>query len=912
MPLFRQLARWLCGAVLCAVPWLPSPTHAQSYAIDVQPAQEATLSIVPRQITSLAFRVTNRGRDGEFDAEVGVPQGWRLVSREAPFALKEGESKVRFVSIYVPEAARAGTYTVSYAVRDRARPDVRNAAKIVVDVQATLKLQVTAVDAADYVIAGETYRTVFLVQNRGNANLDVAFKTVSARGYKVEGSTGALSLEPGASRRIEAVVATEVSTRPDQDWLTLTAKPADGGAAQSATASIKVIPRVSGIAQAYDTIPASATLSWMSGKPNGTRRSGWQAEFAGAGALDATGERKIDFLLRGPNANDIATYGLQQQYYVKYADRAVDAVLGDQTYVLSPLTELGFYGAGAGGAYRTGKASFGAYAAQSIAGSASPRQEAAASAGYDTDDAGRWDANLLHLNQKWNGQVNGLPQDFRVGANVFGLRNRMQWLPGLTSDVEVAGSASERNKVGQAFRANVVDTRAPFTWAMTVIDASPYYAGYYSDQRLAAGNFRYDVGTDWNVHGYLNLQRNNLDANPLAEAPDQRWYGLGTDYRLGAGSEASASIVYRSAVDRRPVPDFDMRHRGLRLGISQQFAEGSVSAIGEWGTSDDYAHGTRYPTSFYVANANWRPTSAQSYGVFATYDDSTFSNTRQPATSTVGASATIRPLPTTTASLLASRSSGPGAASIVDVRLSHTLPNKHVIALFARYTTGIDSATEAMVSYSIPFDLPVGRRKDIAALRGRVFDAETGNGVADVVLRLDGIVAVSDASGSFVFPALKPGSYHLSIDRADTASGRVPARPMPLDVEMMAGDDANVEIPMIRGVTLAGIVRSFDTAPPSQASDAGRPVAGVLVVMRNGERVYKRATDREGRFRLGGLPPGTWTVGVDDDDGLPAGTVPERRQITVETVPGAQAEVEVKLVPRVRSIRMQAPLGTAK
>jgi hypothetical protein len=911
---FRFAMRWAAWAALCWLVCAAMPAHAQSYAIDVQPANQAALGVAPRQITSIAFRVTNRGRNAEFEGQIDAPSGWRVVSRDASFALKEGESSVRFVSVYVPEITRAGSYAVSYTVRDRAHPEVRSTGKAAIDVQVAQKLQVTVIENADFVIAGDAYRTVFLVHNRGNASLDAATKTVSARGYKVETGAGALQLEPGASKRIEVVVTTEKATRPEQDWLTLTVKPSAGGAAQSATTSIKVIPRVSGVEQIYDTIPATATLSWMTGKPNGTRKSGWQAEFAGAGALDPSGERKIDFLLRGPDASKLSTYGLQQQYYVKYADRTFDAILGDQIYALSPLTELGFYAGGAGGAYRSGNASFAAYAAESIAGSSNPRKEAGVNASYATQSAGRWDANVLQIRRQFNGQVNGAPLALRGDAGIYSVRNQMQWLPGLATDVEAAASSGER-KDGQAFRANVVDTRAPFTYNFTVIDASPYYAGYYSNQRLAAGTFQYKVGADWNVHGFLNFQRSNLDANPLSAAPDERWLGLGTDYRLASGRELSAALVYRSDVDRRQVSEFDVSHQGLRLGISQQFATLSLYATGEWGITQDRLHGNSYPTSFYVANAYWRASSAQSYGIYATYDDNTFSNTRQQPTSTIGASASFWPLPTTSVNLVASRSTGPGAASLLDFRLSHTLENRHVVAVLARYNTGINAGTEAMLTYTVPFDLPVGRKTDVATLRGRVVDAESGKGVADVVLRLDGLVAVSDSSGTYTFPSLKPGAYHLSIDRADAGAGRVPAKPMPIDVDLRAGDQTGIDIPMIHAVVLTGVVRTHEATlggvPAARSTGAGAVAADVLVTMRNGEQVFKRATDKEGRFRLGGLAPGTWTIGVDDD-GMPAGMMSERKQIVVEAAPGAQAEVEISLVPKLRSIRMQAPLKDVK
>jgi Prealbumin-like fold domain len=84
-------------------------------------------------------------------------------------------------------------------------------------------------------------------------------------------------------------------------------------------------------------------------------------------------------------------------------------------------------------------------------------------------------------------------------------------------------------------------------------------------------------------------------------------------------------------------------------------------------------------------------------------------------------------------------------------------------------------------------------------------------------------------------------------------------------------------------------------------------VQNQLIVLRSGERVFRRLTDSNGRFRLAGLPPGKWTASIEEE-GPPAGFEVETNPFVLEVAPGAEATVEFRLVPKVRKIKMLQPL----
>ena len=119
------LPRRLRQAAFCLLLAATGPLHAQSYGLDVQPEAPFAVNAQPSKIVTVRFKVTNRNGNARFEARVAAPANWRIVSQEIPFALAEGQSTLRSISVEIPEDARAGEYSLAYTVNDIGRPQMR-------------------------------------------------------------------------------------------------------------------------------------------------------------------------------------------------------------------------------------------------------------------------------------------------------------------------------------------------------------------------------------------------------------------------------------------------------------------------------------------------------------------------------------------------------------------------------------------------------------------------------------------------------------------------------------------------------------------------------------------------------------------------------------------------------------------
>jgi len=900
----------LLSVLLCPVP-------AQALGLEVRPADREVLSEEPRQIVTVAFRVRNgTGRDGQFEAQPVLPAGWRLITPEYPFDLADGETQVRFVSFFIPENTRAGDYTFTYSVRNRQQPAITDAYSLPVRVLSRLKFDVTTLDIPDYVIAGEPYSVSFLVRNRGNVAVNLSYSIDSSLGHRLDPESGTLTLEPSASMPVQVWVESTGVSKPTLDLLSFTASTIDKTTLAEVTGSVRLLPRVMGTEQRFNSIPSRFSLRGAMEERGGTRRSGWQTEITGSGALDEAGERRIDYLLRGPDLRNESVLGTLNEYRVEYRDPHLDLSLGDQVYSLSPLSESGRYGRGAEIHYRTDRWQLASYSMEDRF-TANPDEQDAFRAGYAFEPGNRLDLHYLDKKGKNTGDI-------------WTLRSQKSWRPDRTTDLEIArsGAGSER---GWAYRGRVDDSARPFRYHLTLLHAEPEYLGYYRDQEFAFFGFDYPLDDSWSLNGTYRFQRDNLDVDPERAAPAERQGILGVDYRWSPQTRVGIDYHRREKHDRRPEPTFDAENDALGVTINRRLGKLNLVGVARRGETKDNLNRERFDTALYLATAHWQATPRQTYNAYLLYDDNAHTLERQSVQKTLGFGAHYRLSAASTLNLnIQGDLDAEHSPYTLNALFEHRWSNGHQTSLAARHSTGDEDRTALMMTYTVPFGLPVSRKRNVEPLRGRVLDAETGTGLKDVVLNLGGLIAVSDSEGRFSFPSVKTGSHHLSLDRPGDSFDKVPVERLPKAIEIRQGDDNRTEVLLVRGATLSGQIWVYElpnSVLPSQtfikvatgerpednpdhrqrSLKRARGLADRLVTFSNGEQTIKRLTDRDGRFRIAGVPPGRWTVTMDETN-LPVNMIPEERQLILTLAPGEEAHIEFKVIPAIRTIKMLDPL----
>lgn len=143
--------------------------QAGQQGIQVNLAGLELIRTEPRQVVTTTFRVTNTSEEErEFIGSVTLPEGWQLITQEFSFELSPNESDVRLVSFFIPQGVLAGSYEITYTVRDQKTPFISDWHSITVEVLPVAGLEVKLLEVPEYIIAGEEYSSHFIIMNQSN------------------------------------------------------------------------------------------------------------------------------------------------------------------------------------------------------------------------------------------------------------------------------------------------------------------------------------------------------------------------------------------------------------------------------------------------------------------------------------------------------------------------------------------------------------------------------------------------------------------------------------------------------------------------------------------------------------------------------------------------------------------------
>lgn len=184
---------------------------AQGLGLEVRPAGKELFETRPRGIVAVTFRVTNTtSQQHEFTSEVELPEGWVLITKDFPFDLGGNESTTKLVSFIVPEATPAGRYKITYLVKMRKYPSIRDFYTVNVLVLPYSKLEVKLLETPQYIIADEHYQARFLVTNKSNTENTVSVSIDSSENVPFVVDAETFKLAPWQSKTVTVWVGPDV------------------------------------------------------------------------------------------------------------------------------------------------------------------------------------------------------------------------------------------------------------------------------------------------------------------------------------------------------------------------------------------------------------------------------------------------------------------------------------------------------------------------------------------------------------------------------------------------------------------------------------------------------------------------------------------------------------------------------
>lgn len=910
--LHRKMIR--LGLVLALLFPRLAEAQGKGHGVEVQPPAPKQVEARPQQFLTIPFRVTNRtGTRREFREKISLPKGWRLIAGQFPFRIDPGKTELRLVSLYVPAGTRAGRYQLAYKVEAPGKPEIQDQEKADIIVPPVIKLEVQQETFPERVIAGKTYEAVFSIISRSNVKAEITVSLKSSHKFPATAVPAKFQFAPGGTQKVRVRVQTDQGIDSIiHHRLTIKANGRSAGKTASASRSIqvKVMPRVSGKVDRFRRIPARLSLSW--GYED--QKDNFQWELSGGGFLDEKRMRSIDFLFRQPLRGDEFIFGFQEEYRIDYSGPLADVHLGDRGFGFSPLTELYRYGRGIEAGLHRDAFRFNAYYMETRW--EEPKETQVGTAlGYRVSDAIGLGINYLKKKDTGDADLVTLEASLTPFVNAA-----LQAEVGLGWD-----HTNDTDRQGHGWRVQLRgDFKERLYYFVEKLRSGSDYPGFYNDTDFLRATLSAPLAQRVRIRGSFAEDRSNLDKDPQqSSASLERRYRLGIDLDLTRATLLSFQYERDEREDLLPSPDYDNVAHAVSISINQSFSSLAIrAALRPLRIEDNLAKESEDHLTWRI-DGIFSPTQHQHYSAFYSrgYEGLTADMDLEE---TAGFNATYELRDRFFLDLRYERKGIGEAEAETDQflgSLKYISRWNHEFTVEARYLNFTDRETEettsALVTYSIPFGIPVARRKDIGYVRGRVYDADDPDhpGIPDLVLYIGSVAAVTDAKGRFFFPALKVGSYYLWMEQSGLERGRIPGIQVPAPIIISAAREKKLDIPVTRAARLhveaiiykpaKGAAFLFSEKEEKKVVQAGG-FSGLRIELTRGKETIRRTTGTQGRRTIRNLRPGSWTLRVPSQS-LPRYHYVETPEQEITLNPGDEKTVKIRILPRFRRVIFLEP-----
>jgi hypothetical protein len=862
--------------------------------IDVQLAVRGNVTAKPGSIVSVGIKVTNRSAVGSsYQSRLSLPEGWRLVIRDFPFSLGQGGSDVRLISFSIPPDAPAKQYQIAYSVQDTAGNEGSTSIQVIV--LPVIQLQLEVLDAPRYVVAGSTFTTTFLLENKGNSATPIRLRYRSSNDFPVSIDSTVQNFGPREVRQLKVAVATDAKTGKISHTLELEAfSGLDSTINVRASSVVEVVSRSTKVEDEYFNYPVTVRLREVG--QDGLFAT--QAEAYGSGSLSEQHTDKLEFLFRGPETQTKSVLGLRDQYHVTYHSKSFDVYGGDLNYSLSTLTEFGRYATGAGGQATVGNLSAGGFYNENRW-STQAQQEAAGFLSYAVTKGASIGLNYLQKRDQFNSDV----------STVRGLFTPMK---GSSLDVEY-GIGSKDGKRDDAYSARLNGNQPWIGYDVRFVHAGPDFGGYYQDISFFSASVNLQVSRKVRIETYARQENRNLarDTNQVY-APNDQSYQIGANY-----SDFAAVYLLRNVhQDEFANPKYRREEDAIQGRLGYSFPKASIYVNGDFGSTRDDILNQSFLYKRLALNASYRPIGSQNYSASLEYtdgQDAYSSEDQERISASLNAWILFGQSTQLQLDLYTSRLNASPAQTynLIETSIEHVFPFGHKIAFRARESiiTPATSANEIAyaLEYSIPLGVPIKRITAVGQLRGTVTD-ERGKGLANVLISAGDNAALTNKNGEYFFASLKPGSVFVNIDRASIGLDRITTQPMPMEVKVLGGEETQLDVGVTRSVLVSGTVILYASKEQALGDTAISLIdlggkSGVFLELTNGTDYNRRVTDSRGNFSFTDIRPGRWTLKVIGGD------IPEYHVVVPETTdvdmkPGEKRDITIALKPRLRTIKI--------
>ncbi|NNE69998.1 MAG: hypothetical protein HKN29_06495 [Rhodothermales bacterium] len=904
MTLRRLISLSLLLAGLLAV---PKPGVTQTVGIDVEFVAGGELTLAaPGEVITVAYRVTAGGPwPRTLVAEAMLPDSWRLVNQLEPIEVTNGEPVIGFMTFRVGRASDSGLQEIRVRFTDQDRQSQSGIGAVSISVGSVSGITLAFPSPREYARAGERLEIPFRITNRGNRLDQVILDVTGPPEADLRLDSSQVRLGPLESRTVTLLLDTDprLSLETVYEIYLHARSTTDPSSFESRTTRIHVIPGFGELNRRAETRPLNVSIQSVGNEDGGSGQIGARTN------LDLLGGR-VDMEMLVTNRDRTPMFGSRETYRFGYTSNFLGIRVGDQTQQQSPLTTYGDYGAGLGIEIK-GKSWF-----MSGFGQRSryrfPREGLSGwSLGYKRNDKTRFSLNGVRR----GGGYGGSAITARTELRPFGDEQNLDLECGLDS-----GQGLDQPSCSAALRLSRWDA----TYTGRFSSLSETHPGYQRGSTEMNSKLAYSPLRGLKLEASWRRQETGI-LNSIRKTDHQQ---IGSSYNTQLGRFRASSrlhLAFRQWDYFASMVSIDRLERSLRFQQGLNTNRLSLNGTVDFGRSISEARGYDGGGRRFQLSARYAPSRSVSLSIVGEQASGYLNGSTRPADRTmlnVRGRARVGERSDLSVSYYQNVISNLGTGSLryTTGRASfrHRLKGGHEILMQAQVSAVPNSdpgyAADYQLSYAFPLNVPVGKPSSQRILVGRVFDADTGRGMEDVLVTMGASVALTDSEGWF--EVLRPDDYlaFLSLDPSTIGYESVSMVSMPLGINPDHEMPDILELPIARAAFLRGQVSVFgsstgsvllgDTGPMVEIAGLGNVVLG----LKSSANEYRARTGASGHYEFRHVAPGDYELRVITHPRMEDYRF-ETDSLAISLAGGETVEAELKVLPRRPRIRIIAKPG---
>lgn len=827
-------------------------------------------SLLPGTITSIPFTVENKfsvRTSYDLTVETSDPNIIPILTK-GEIEISPAEKTIYLVPVKIASETPHGKYAITLYGSEKSTGE-KFSKHFEFIISESRKLSLTSLNAPEFVKAGETITSTFLLKNNGNFTENLILESKNA----IIDQNTALILSAGEQKIITVLKKTnpELGKNEMQNIMLSVYSAENPKENQSAYTSVKIISVKPSDEDIFHRLPAAFSLAFTGMQNRGEFQNGFQGEIYGKGSLDKENRNLIEFHAVTKNPVAFNSFTKYEEYFVNYKRENFFIHLGDKNYFSSFLTEYARYGRGAEVRYDTEKLSFGGFYNHprffrdiqdefNVYSKIKIAKESEITAGY-----------LYKIPRKDNSLLSFSGFRFHSDAQLPYLAGKFK----LNKSIEISGetSYSKTGKTeGSAFMLQTVANFNKISGNLMYMYSSPEYAGYFNNTNTFNGNIQFQIFNKVNilanyVQDAKNFQRDTL----LLAAPYRKYLQYGIQYRYAKKGSITIFNGFQRYEDRLIPKEFDYKEQFFRISMEQQLGIFQLNFESQFGKTNNYLLNFSGNSSFYTANVGFEKlrTSFNIYGSYAVTSRYQMQNQKQMY---YGVRILSRFSQKTNFSLSYQNNYMP-EEYFADRNLFELIFHQHIFPghefdLSGRYTLQRGELGNKDFIFSLRYtarlDIPTQKTADYASLYGTINNLGVKK-VDGIRILLGHYLSVTDKSGNFVFKNVIPGNYVLEIDRSTGDINDIPDIDLPASVTISNSENI-FNFGLTSASKIQGKIEYSESPKPDfvQMSNKkdNKKRESIMLEISNGNQTYRKIIDVGENFDFTYLRPGEWKVKV--------------------------------------------------